>query len=472
VRSKNYRRLLMPEKPLFFWAFVLGRSAMKSILSGFVSAWEIAVDEIGGWRNEVPAARVVGLPIAVGCYVILAIIGGICLCFMVAFTALCFGLWMALLPMCLTISLIGGVLALGSSVYLWWRKRFCGVTLRCVKGSCRFRDVKLAYRCPGCGELYKYLLPNHFGLLYHRCSCGCRMPAIPALGRERLTKCCPECEHIWAQSEEARRELFVALVGGVSTGKTCYLTMSVQALIDQQRTTLERESDRDTHMAKYGILQQGRLLPPTQEGVPEAVVLSLDGKKNIGSRLYLYDASGEEYSRVERGIQEEFVFFRDLSGVILLVDPLGLPKLRQQLDAGDSDVLRLSKSSETPLEDVVASLRRNVRKFLKYGRSGRTHVPLAVVINKADVPEVNYRLGRATIENVGGEQSEHSICRQALVEWGAGSEVSALEHEFASIRYFSCSTLGRVPDGSSRPFVPNGVLSPFAFLLGESSLLK
>jgi hypothetical protein len=377
------------------------------------------------------------------------------------------GLVLSLAVLCIPLALVGGVMGLGGSLYGWWRKRFRGVTLRCTQGACTFRDVQLAYLCPGCHTRYTYLLPSHFGLLSHRCSCGGRLPTITALGREQLTTCCPACGHTWMHGTEARPEFFLALVGGVATGKTCFLTMMVQALMDLNNARCERTIDRDGHDTRYGTLKQGRLPPPTQRGVPEAVVLSLADAGNAGARWYLYDASGEEYSTLERPQEEEFVFFRDLSGIVLLVDPLSLPRVRPQLDLRDPGIWHISHGSETPLEDVVASLCYNVRRFLKYGRSGRTYVPLAVVINKADIPEVCHRL-RMTADR-GQDRSEHDICRQALVDWGAGREVATLEHEFVSIRYFSCSTLGRIPDNSGRPFRSDGILDPLRWLAGREN---
>jgi hypothetical protein len=191
----------------------------------------------------------------------------------------------------------------------------------------------------------------------------------------------------------------------------------------------------------------------------------LHGNRKNESRLYLYDAAGEEYSRVERSGKEEFVFFQDLTGLILLVDPIGLSKLRRDIGNWHSASWEALKVSETPLEDVVASLRRNVRKFLKYGHSGRTHVPLAIVINKADVPKVSERVGTTVVQQIAGETTEHDLCRKAMLDWGAKSEVSALEHEFALTRYFSCSTLGRIPDDSRTPFVPERVLQPLEWLM-------
>jgi hypothetical protein len=181
--------------------------------------------------------------------------------------------------------------------------------------------------------------------------------------------------------------------------------MMIEAMIDDEHASFESESDRDAHVARYGMLQQGRLLPRTERGVPGAVVLRLNAPKGKGSRLYLYDASGEEYSTAERLPREECVFFRDLSGLILLVDPSCLPRLRQQLDASDPSLGHVSHGSETPFEDVVASLCRNVRKFLNRWRSRRTSVPLAVVINKADITEVRQRLDVEAVRKTDGEET-------------------------------------------------------------------
>jgi hypothetical protein len=74
-------------------------------------------------------------------------------------------------------------------------------------------------------------------------------------------------------------------------------------------------------------------------------------------------------------------------------------------------------------------------------------------------------LGADTVRKARDERTEHALCRKALEDWGATSEVESLDNEFTLIRYFSCSTLGRAPDDSGRPFVPDRVLRPVAWLL-------
>jgi hypothetical protein len=183
-------------------------------------------------------------------------------------------------------------------------------------------------------------------------------------------------------------------------------------------------------------------------------------------RLYLYDASGEEYIGLEREAGAEMTFFQDVSGILLMVDPLAL--VRPRFGAGsDNDP---SGVSQIPLRVVVGSLCRNVRRFLRYGYGGLTEIPLAIVVTKADCPEVVGRIGADAIRRDGS--TEHEACRQALVEWGAGDQVVTLERDFRTIRYFCSSALGRTPDDSRTPFVARGVLPPLIWMLTTKPALR
>jgi hypothetical protein len=344
--------------------------------------------------------------------------------------------------MCI-IGTAAGILLIGIALcYSLWRKRQ-GISIRCTKGDCqsarlRFRDLDIRYSCPGgCGERYGYLLPSHYGLLYHHCTCGGKLPAAQFLRMRKntagieiertLQKFCP-IGHAWGIGVEARATAFVAVAGGISNGKTCYVTMLINELLNRGDVGFENTDEGTKQAGRYSFLSMGRRLPPTERGVPEAIVLRMKGNSKDVGRLYLYDAAGELYSQVERGAKEDFLFFEDLSGIILLVDPLGLPKFRQAFSGQDGGTLEGYGASETPFEDVVASVCRNVRNFVQYNRSGRTTVPLAVVISKGDLPEVREKIGFGTRAIVG--KDEHTACREALRDWGAVNEVSALQREF------------------------------------------
>lgn len=459
-----HRRLLLAEKPLFFWTVRVGSAAWRGILGNLKHVRELFIFEYHGAKEEGPWVIALGWPIAVLVYLGAIVFAGVWFLALLAFSFAFFAVWIAMLPAALVLSLPGGAIAAGAAAYLRYR-RHCGVTLRCKYGRCTFRDVQLAYRCPRCGTAYRELLPSHFGILSHTCTCGARLPTLASRGRERLTKVCPRCQSAWVHGDQPLQERFVALVGGPCVGKTCYLTMITERLCSGNvspslgRVCFESPADKDEHEHRLALLKSGRLLPETQPGVPDALVLRVRRADRPDFRLYLYDAWGQEYVQMERSFGE-MCFFQDLSGILFLIDPLALrhgPALTQ-LDDG-------SGALAAPLDKIVAVLRRNVRRFLRYGYSGQTNIPLAVVVNKADVAGVAARLGTGA---VGDPSRLHRACRNALFQWGAGPELLALEADFPRIRYFSCSALGRTPDGSHRPFEPREVLPPLIWLLDNS----
>ncbi len=478
--EKTHRRLLIPEA-VFVWALRLTRDCLAHVVGTYLKLFKIVVDETVPdlLDKAIPDnpqgidVLIFGLVMIAGTvvYVALTVLFSPVL---VAFVAAGFVVCLVLPSIGLGLWLVGTVMTPLAAIYPLYRK-LCGVTLRCKRGNCQFRDVTLAYRCPKCGQKYTHVVPSHFGLFYHRCTCGGRIPAVRSLGRERLRKACPKCDRDWTHGKQAVPEYFVAVVGGTSVGKTCYVTMVTNALLNETgkdrpwKAELESRED-EQWQEQIRSLGEGRVADPTQLGVPYALVIRLRDAEKKDRRLYIYDAAGEEYRRTKRKPHEEFVFFRDLTGIILIVDPLALPRLREQVEAlPEIDLKALEVSvSNTPLSDVVRSLRRNIRRYLRYGRSGRSDVAVAVVLNKADIAIVQQRVGRDAAQRVG--LSEHELVRQALISWGAGDEVLTLEDDFPHIRYSACSTLGRTADDSGQPYVADRVLPPLTWLLDGCSI--
>lgn len=399
---------------------------------------------------------------------------------LLALFSLGFAAALVLLAVSLCLTPIAGLAVVLGVLYSWWRSRH-GITLRCTRGECyanrrHFRDLEVRYLCPKCGTPYPLLIPNHFGFVYHECTCGGRIPALRSWRNriiqdgkpleQALRRQCPH-GHDWGIGSDPLFTHFVAVVGGTSAGKTCYMTMVVQEFL--RSASFESTEDQTRHEDNFRFLQQGRRLRPTQVGVPQATVLRLRPTPAAGgreARLYLYDAAGEECSRVERKPEEEFAFFHDLNSIILVIDPLGLPKLKDRLPQARELDWEEAGISPTPLEDVIAGLKRNIRRFLRYSQAGRSTLPLAVVISKCDAPFVRESVGTQAIQAAGGDAHEDELCRKALVAWGAEDQVLTLAQEFPTVRFFSCSPLGRVPDPGSRvPFIGERVRPPLQWLL-------
>jgi len=63
------------------------------------------------------------------------------------------------------------------------------------------------------------------------------------------------------------------------------------------------------------------------------------------------------------------------------------------------------------------------------------------------------------------QSAESSAVRAWLEKNGEGNLLRGIERDFKNVSYSYCSPLGRLPDSSSAPFVPNGVLKPLGWLL-------
>jgi hypothetical protein len=109
------------------------------------------------------------------------------------------------------------------------------------------------------------------------------------------------------------------------------------------------------------------------------------------------------------------------------------------------------------------------------GRASRqqNHLPVAVVINKADLKAVEREIGRSAIKaayeaNPGAWGNDPAlardgICRAYLSKRGLDNALNNLEGAFAHVRYFPVSATG--PDAQDgKPFAPWGVPAPFQWI--------
>ena len=71
---------------------------------------------------------------------------------------------------------------------------------------------------------------------------------------------------------------------------------------------------------------------------------------------------------------------------------------------------------------------------------------------------------RCILNPASGRNDE--LIRGQLVRWDQGSLVQQLETRCARVRYYTCSSLGRMPDATARAFAGRGVLEPLLWILG------
>lgn len=341
----------------------------------------------------------------------------------------------------------------------------------CPSGECSYRGQPL-HVCPNCGQEYPKVWPSLYGHFYHICgSCGTRLPTLDWLGRRKLVRRCggtrPDgsaCRELLTAETGGRvPERLVAIVGGPSTGKTCYQTMLVRELTREEKgnpapitAEIDNPQDREQWDREGPLLERGEAPPKTQEGVPQAFTLLIRFKRRH-YRLYLYDAAGEEYDSIRAFGRHEQI--KHIDGLILLSDPFALPGFTDRLEEEELP----ADASPAPLEEVADATINALNRMRGTTGGRRHHVPLAVVINKADTEPVKAELG-----DVAESPPDSKRCREALLEWGAGAAIRVLENNVANVRYFACSALGRDADeDDDRPFECHGVLEPLAWILAR-----
>jgi len=358
-------------------------------------------------------------------------------------------------------------------------------------GSLLYRNI--SYRCPhtDCrdsrepihvfgGVEYKDLIPNFYGVFRHTFWYNGkyhRIPTLDILGRRdkvdrRLCRGCGrELRHHRLGEYSVRP---IALVGGPSAGKTVYMRQACRQLIEEIVTiphAVIRISSRDQendHNRECARLKQGVVLDKTVGDIFSAFVLemALPKPNAMKALIYNYDVPGDTYDQIDRFAAMQST--GGLYGIILLVDPFASALLAPY---GRSHAQNL-KPSETSLKTVVESLIAGIRAHMTDRdmdkKTGKIKMRVAVVLNKADAlpadsyPFLEHLCGRNGILS---PREKHDLCREALNKMGESNCIMNLESHFTDVRYFSCSSLGRMPKaGSNEPFEAFGVTDPYRWV--------
>jgi hypothetical protein len=331
-----------------------------------------------------------------------------------------------------------------------------GIFYTCARRSCTYRGVP-AHRCADCGTVHDHLRPNLYGLFHHNCGgCDQPLPTLDVLGRDRLAQQCRGCNIPLLGKHAGRaRERLVAIAGGPGSGKTCYLYAAVDRIVNgphggngQLRGKIDDDAQAQEFRRVKDALAQGTHPAKTAEVASAFLLFTKAGK--TACQLYLYDAPGEEFSSLSAVAQQDYLPL--LAGIIFLVDPATFD--------GAPSAPSPSRGALS-LREVVNATVPVLLAGLGGGRDGRLLLRAAVVISKADLDFVRKELG-----DVGQGRPPTERCREAILRWGGGAALRALEQRFAEVEYFACSPLGGpAVRGGAGPFGGAGVVEPIAWIL-------
>lgn len=286
--------------------------------------------------------------------------------------------------------------------------------------------------------------------------CDCKSPTRPV---------CPSCHSDLPQrfTEAASRSL--ALIGTKASGKSHFIAVALHELDQRVGPRFggslmlldDYTRDRVDNVLLPQLYGNRAVLQATQSARVDTTVaqplvsrLSLAaGGKRTHSNLVFFDAAGEDLQSLDV-MEREARYVTQSHGLVLLLDPLQLPAVRDEL--GDSiELPELSADAHTMLGRVVGLL-RDARGI---PNGSKIDVPLALAISKVDA--LRPLLGEShpiwTLPTHDGRfdadvaATISESMRAEVVGWVGEGFDRVVQDEFATSAYFGISALGENPVG-------------------------
>lgn len=345
--------------------------------------------------------------------------------------------------------------------------------------KCHHKSELPVYLCSKCGTGHTNLIPNSYGILKRTCNCGQKLPTSFFNGRSKLNDNCPECSQGIGIQES--KPICIPIIGGPSVGKSCYLIAAANQLIEKTapenswKTPFLNRQNEDLYSRAVQDFNNG--IPPakTSERTPTAFNFFIESKKWSPRKiLYFYDAAGEAFHDSSELLSHRFYGY--LHGFLFIIDPFSIPELLYEYE----DNLKIHgaeiRASDTMLEDAFDTMLINLEKNHKIKRDQQVTKPCAIVINKIDAFDLEERIGHKAVrafmqrrpEFSEFKDAEERLCKETFISWGLGNFIRKLEQKFTKIRFFTCSALGRIPDGNNTKFQPYRTGKPLLWLLGQA----
>ncbi|MDP4146954.1 MAG: hypothetical protein Q8936_21190 [Bacillota bacterium] len=325
------------------------------------------------------------------------------------------------------------------------------------------------YICPSCGAVHKKLTPGRYGIIKRKCCCGNRLPSTFFNGRSKLKSICPSCK-----KELNTREaipLCIPVMGGESVGKTCFIYSAVSELAEEAERNKKwsigflNSNQQAFYKEKAQLLKNG-VLPLKTPKTKIAAFNFLVNPSSLKERLiYLYDVAGEMFED-ETALREQR-YYEYCSGIVFIIDPLSIHKIADKYKVSEDFVN--SKPSSMELNDILDFMLINLQSNYGIRADEIINKPLAIIINKVDVFNLQDKLKEKMPLDNEGEKNitdfQSEICKEFLK--GAGEEkfLRKLEYRFSNYKFFPVTILGQL-DGK-KEFNTYGSKEPMIWLLNQ-----
>jgi GTPase SAR1 family protein len=291
------------------------------------------------------------------------------------------------------------------------------------------------------------------------------------------------------------KSLPIALLGAKASGKSNYIGVLINEIRKKMTgpfncslsMTCSQESKQAYNDLYYRPLYEaGFTVSATDAGVEVPPLIFplrfMDAKSRIVNMaaLTFYDTAGENLN--DKNVMHKFNrYITNAHGIILLLDPLQVPNIRQKLIDNGFNALPEQNTEIYDVLSIIIDVIRSVKNI-----KSQIQIPIALVFTKIDVLEQYNILPHDSCLR---EESEHikrgafirpdfentNIQMQDLIDNWLDADLISYIKQFKRHSFFGVSSLGGNPNGTkidSKGIRPRRVLDPLLWLLAENGYIK
>ncbi len=364
--------------------------------------------------------------------------------------------------------------------------RFCDAAFRAIKKIsnvcpvCQQKYPLAVYECPKCHANHDVLIPSKYGIFKRVCECGHKIPTTFFNGRGKLNSHCPHCgtEHLKG-NEHAN--VLIPLIGGPSSGKTCFVTMAMKGLEEgvAQANGLEykyAQNGLDDYEQDVKAINNCRVPQKTRDTRLKYYQFYLTPKKEkIKNLISLCDVGGEVYESSDELGQQIGYKFAD--AFLVLIDPLSITDYKKELTDNKTNISKYNGSVK-PIDEIMGLLFNTLSSMFKMNdkkaRQAMLNTNLCLVFTKGDIPGLSEKIGTDAVnrymeENPGKNKLEayNELCLNFLLDYNEANFVNEIKSKFKDFQFFTVSALGHAADGTR--FAPVDVEDPVLWIIDKSA---
>jgi len=343
--------------------------------------------------------------------------------------------------------------------------------------NCQNKFSMPVYICHGCKREHDRLRPGIYGILKRKCDCGKKLPTTFFNGRQKLEAHCPHCKYN-IKDGGLHASWCIPVVGGPSSGKTCYINMTMMSL--EKRAYSEyglrfeyEKNGLDEYEENSSLLSQGRVPYKTTDYRLRYYQFNLMPKGAAKQQISLCDVAGELFDVNTGAIEiKKQIGFRYANAFMLIIDPLSVSEYRGEVSKMTN--INEYKISVQPIDEMVDAFINTLQNMFSIKANDLLNSYVAVIFTKADIPGLDEKIGEsAVLKNAPSldlktrYKTQNELCEKFLREYNEGSFLNNLKSRFKSTQFFTCSALGHIENG--KPFEASKVEEPFFWLLRKKS---